>query len=203
LSIKLQKLAGIVGILGPLFFGASIVVLTLAQYDFMRSLGWDPLHAPTFDWPSGLSLGPYGWLMTATFILSGAFMLLFAFGLRTTLHNHNGKLGATLFMLAGLSMMGLAFTTDPTIRSTPATWHGRLHDLSFVLLGLTLAASMVLLGLAFRQDKRWKNLSSYTWITVALALPAFALKGIAFYFFLAAIFLWSEIIAIRLIKTAA
>ena len=100
--------------------------------------------------------------------------------------------------LAGIFLAGLAFTTDPTIRSTPATWHGRLHDLSFVMLGLTLMPSMLLLGFAFRADAHWRGLSSYTWLTVALAGPAFALKGAAFYVFLLAVLVWSEVAAIRL-----
>ena len=50
-----------------------------------------------------------------------------------------------------------------------STWHGRLHDLSFVLLGLTLMPAMLLLGFAFRQDKHWRSHSPYTWATMALA----------------------------------
>ena len=100
--------------------------------------------------------------------------------------------------LAGLALAGLAFTTDPTIRSTPATWHGQLHDLSFVILGLTLMPAMTLLGFAFQKDERWKNLSAYTWLTVALALPTFWLKGAAFYIFMLAVLMWSEAVALQL-----
>ncbi len=98
-------------------------------------------------------------------------------------------------------MMGLAFTTDPTLRSTPATWHGRLHDLSFVLLGLSLMPGMIVLGFAFQKQIRWKTFSAYTWVTAALALPTFILKGIAFYIFLLAVLGWSEVIAFHLWKT--
>ena len=100
--------------------------------------------------------------------------------------------------LAGLALAGLAFTTDPTIRSTPATWHGQLHDLSFVILGLTRMPAMTLLGFAFQKDERWKNLSAYTWLTVALALPTFWLKGAAFYIFMLAVLMWSEAVALQL-----
>ena len=192
------RLGGLAGMLGPILFAVVVTGLSIIEYDFMRSLGWDPLHAPTFDWPSGLSLGPLGWLMTLTFLVSGAFMALFAFGLRMALNTQSGRLGSTLLMFAGLAMMGLAFTTDPTLRSTPATLHGRLHDLSFVLLGLTLIPAMIALGLAFRRDEHWKNLAVYSWVTVALALPAFMLKGGTFYVFLLAMLVWSEVAAIRL-----
>jgi hypothetical protein len=80
----------------------------------------------------------------------------------------------------------------------PATRHGRLHDSSFVIIGLTLMPAMLLLGFVFLKDERWKNLALYTWITVALAIPTFWMKGFAFYIFLFAILIWCEVIALRL-----
>lgn len=193
------KLAARVGIIGPILFATVITLLTIFKYDFLLSLGWHPLNTPTFDWPSGLALGDYGWIMTAAFLLSGLMMAIFASGLRLSLPRSSLTFFAALALtLAGLALAGLAFSADPTIRSTPATWHGRLHDLSFVVLGLTLMPAMILLGFAFQNDERWKNLSAYTWITVAFALPAFWLKGAAFYVFMLAVLVWSEVIAIRL-----
>ncbi len=174
-------------------------MLTFVNYDFLRSLGWHPLHDPTFDWPSGLALGPYGWVMTATFIVSGTLMALLASRLFLNLKPAPAsRVGATLFVFSGLALAALAFTTDPTIRDTPATWHGRLHDLAFILLGLTLFPAMIVLGFAFLQNEKWKDLSLYTWLTLALAAPAFALKGAAFYIFLFAILVWNEVVALRL-----
>ena len=90
-------------------------------------------------------------------------MTFFASGLRLSLPSSRLTFYSTFALsLAGIFLAGLAFTTDPTVRSTPATWHGRLHDLSFVLLGLALPVAMILLGFAFRQEARWRNLSAYT-----------------------------------------
>ena len=193
------KLAARAGMLGPFLFGGIVTTLTIFKYDFLLSLGWHPLYAPTFDWPSGLALGDYGWIMTATFLISGLMFILFAAGLRLSLPASRLSFIATLALsLAGIALAGLAFTTDPTIRSTPATWHGRLHDLSFVLLGLTLMPAMILLGFAFHKADFWKSFAVYTWITVTLALPAFWLKSVAFYGFMLAVLIWSEVIAIHL-----
>jgi hypothetical protein len=201
-SRSLTRLAALGGLLGPIVFGLTLAVLTLVKYDFLRSLGWDPLIAPTFDWPSGLALGPYGWIMTSTFIISGGLTIFFSYGLFPALQPFPLSRAACLLLaLSGLALMGLAFTTDPTIRSTPATWHGRLHDASFVLLGLTLLPAILLLGIAFRRDPRWKNLSLYTYLTLALVFPSFWLKGAAFYLFLGAILVWMEIVALCLYKT--
>ncbi len=190
--------AAAAGLLGPLLFAAVVIALTVAQYRFMRSLGWDPLWRPTFDWPSGLSLGPLGIMMTGTFLITGVLMSIFALGLRRELQNRSGQIGSALMIAAGFAIMGLAFTADPTVRSAPATWHGRLHDLSFVLLGLAWMPALIALGFAFRQDNHWKHLSVYTWITAALAIPTFALKGIVFYIFLLAMLVWSEATALHL-----
>ena len=198
----MKKVALISGLIGPVLFALVVTTLTIIKFDFLLSLGWHPLNAPTFDWPSGLALGDYGWVMTATFIASGLMMTLFASGLRLSLPRSPLTLISTfIFSLAGLALAGLAFTTDPTIRSTPATWHGQLHDLSFVLLGITLMPSMLLLGFVFRNGDHWKGLSLYTWITVALALPTFWLKGAAFYVFMLMVLAWSAIVAIRLGST--
>ena len=186
-------------LLGPLLFAITLVTLTIIQYDFMRGLGWHPLNDPTFDWPSGLALGPYGIVMTATFIISGLLIAVLAMRLKADLESDiTSQAGSALLVLSGLALASLAFTTDPTIRSTPATLHGRLHDLSFVLLGLTLFSSMITLGFAFRQNEAWQKYSIYTWLTVILVIPSFILKGVFFYIFLFAILCWIESLAWKL-----
>ena len=56
-------------------------------------------------------------------------------------------------------------------------------DSSFVVIGLTLMPAMILLGFVFLKDDHWRNLAVYTWITVALAVPTFWMKGSCFLFF--------------------
>jgi len=188
-------------LIGPALFAFVLATLTVIKYDFLLSLGWHPILDPTFDWPSGLALGPYGWVMTMTFILCGLIMSTFGYRLLLGLKpGRTSRVGATLIMAAGLFLATLAFTTDPTLRNTPATWHGQLHDLSFALLGLTLFPAMIVLGFAFRSDEKWKGLATYTWLTLALAAPAFFIKGTSFYIFLFAILVWNEIIVLRLFK---
>jgi hypothetical protein len=194
---RLIKLAAFAGIIGPAIFAVIVTGLTIAEANFMRSIGWQPF-GNVLDWPSGLAMGPYGWLMTINFFISGAMMAFFAYGLKLALQE---KFATILLMLAGFAMMGLVFTTDPTIRSYPKTWHGFLHDGFFAVLGVMLMSGMLLLGRVFQKHEEWKNLSIYTWGTLALVIPTFWLKGMAFYIFLAAILIWSEVIAFRLRST--
>ena len=194
---NLIRLAALAGMIAPVLFAVVVTGLTIAEADFMRTLGWNAL-GPVIDWPSGLAMGPYGWLMTITFFVSGAMMAFFAYGLKLALDD---KLATTLLMLAGFAMMGLVFTSQPTIGRTSYTWHGFLHDAFFVLLGATLMPGMLLLGGVFQKHEHWKNLALYTWGTLALVIPTFWLKGVAFYVFLLAILIWSEVVAFRLRST--
>lgn len=191
---SLIKWAAIAGIVGPVLFAVVVTGLTIVQADFMGTLGWHPL-GPVIDWPSGLALGPYGWLMTVTFFLCGALMAFFAYGLKLALHE---KLATTLLIISGFAMMALIFTTDPTLGRGPRTWHSLLHDGFFALLGFTLMPGILLLGRVFWRNEGWKKLSIYTWATLALVIPTFWLKGMAFYVFLLAILTWSLVIAFRL-----
>jgi hypothetical protein len=141
--------------------------------------------------------------MTVTFLFSGLFIILFASGLRLSLPHLRSTLIATALLTAsGFGLIGLISPTDKTLDKTihmlPATWHGRLHDASFVVIGLTLMPAMLLLGFVFLKDRRWKDLALYTWATVALAVPTFWMKGFAFYIFLFAMLVWCEVITLRL-----
>lgn len=193
---RLIKIAAFAGMVAPIIFAVVVTGLTIVEAGFMRTLGWNPL-GPVIDWPSGLAMGPYGWLMTVTFFICGALMAFFAYGLKLALRE---RLATTLLTLAGFAMMGLVFTSQPTIGRTSYNWHGFLHDAFFAVLGFTLMPGMLVLGRVFRQNEGWENLSMYTWATLALVVPTFWLKGTAFYIFLLAILIWSEVIAMKLNK---
>lgn len=196
-TARLIQLAALAGMIAPILFAIVVTGLTILEADFMRTLGWNPT-GPVIDWPSGLAMGPYGWIMTITFLVCGALMAFFAYGLKLALHD---GLATSLLMLAGVAMMGLIFTSQPTIGRTSYTWNGFLHDAFFVVLGLTLMPGMLLLGGVFRKHEGWKKLSLYTWGTLVLVIPTFWLKGVAFYVFLLAILAWSEAVAFRLLAT--
>jgi hypothetical protein len=189
-------------LLGPVLFATVTSVLTFVEYDFLRGLGWHPINDPTFDWPSGIALGPYGIIMTLTFIISGVLMAIMGLRLRADLAPGTAtRVGSDLMIAAGVAMACLAFSTDPTIRDYPLTWHGFLHDMFFVVLGLSLMPGMLVLAASFRKTRGWEKFAIYTWSTAALALPTFFLKGAFFYVFLFSILLWTELVAWKLVKT--
>lgn len=76
-----KDLAALAGVISPVVFGLG-VVLTVAQYDFMTGLGWRPVgDSSGVPWPSGLALGPCGWLQVLNFVLFGVLLIFFALGL--------------------------------------------------------------------------------------------------------------------------
>lgn len=141
--------------------------------------------------------------MIAAFLGSGALLSVFAAGL----HHHLAASGrppwGTRFLgLAGLALALLAFRTDPTYLPTPRTLGGAIHDGAYVLLGLSLIPGMLLLAAELRNREGWRSLALPTLLIVLLAAPAFALKGAAFYGFLALILGWFLLTAGRLWRLA-
>lgn len=195
---QLVRTAAWAGMLGPLLLGGTITVLTIVQRDFMRSLGWDPISAPTTDWPSGLSLGPYGNIMVSTFIVSGGLLAVFGLGLQRGIERAQDRIGPVLMVLAGGATMLLAFRTDPTYSTVERTTAGNIHDVAFGILGVSLLGSLVTLARRFHHDGHWRGHTWYTLLTAGIVAPAFWFKGLMIYVFLANILVWFEVTAWRL-----
>ena len=184
---------------GPVLFAATLLALSVIEYHFMLEIGWRPLADPAGAWPSGLALGPYGWIQTANFILSGVLLMLFAAGLHLETKNGRGsRTGSASLFVAGAAMALMGFDTDPIRRTGPRTLHGLIHDLAFALFVLALLPSFFFLWQRLRKDALWRGHARYTLITWVLATLSFLLPGVAYYFFLAVVFAWFEVTAVRL-----
>ena len=195
----MARAAAVAGTVGPVLFATVLLALSVLQYDFMLGIGWRPLGDPAGAWPSGLALGPYGWAQVANFVLSGFLLMIFACGLHLGATDGRGsRAGPTLLFVAGTAMVLMGFKTDP-IRSTgPRTLHNLIHDLAFALFVLALLPSFFFLWQRLRKDALWRGHARYTLITWVLATLSFLLPGVAYYFFLAVVFAWFEVTAVRL-----
>jgi hypothetical protein len=192
---RLLRFVALTGIIGPVLFGALLVILTILEYDFMRSLRWQPLNP--IDWPSGLALGPYGAWMTAGFAGAGLALMLFALGLRQLFSK---SVAPPLFFISGAAMLLLIFPTDPTYSSLPKTLHSLIHDAGYVLLGISFVPGMIVLARQLRQFPEWKAHAHVTWLAVALIIPTFILKGVALYIFLLTILTWYGLTSLRILQ---
>ena len=183
--------------LGPALFAGVLVALTALQYDFMIRIGWRPLEDPAAGWPSGLALGPDGWLLNTSFVLSGTMLMVFAAGLHRGM-GRGPKAGPALLFVSGAAMALLAFETDPIRRTGPRSPHGLVHDASFVVFALSLLLSLLFLGLRMRHDPRWRDHSTPTLAAALVCAACLVLPGVAYYLFPAAALLWIELTALRL-----
>ena len=183
--------------MGPPLFAAVLAALTALQYDFMLGIGWRPVRDPAGAWPSGLALGPYGWVMDAGFVVSGVLIVVFARGLHRAMPR-GSKAGPALLSLSGAAMALLAFETDPIRRTGPRSWHGLVHDAAFVVFALALLLSLLLLSYRMRGDPGWRRHARLTLATAGVCAACLFLPGVAYYLFLAVALAWIEATALRL-----
>ncbi len=194
--------AALAGMVGPAVFALVVVILTLAQYGFMVRIGWDPVGVSEVPWPSGLALGPLGWLQVLNFVFFGVTLTVFAIGLHraVSVRVRGSVVGPALLGVAGIALVLAAFKTDPSLAGGPQTWHGWIHGLAFLLLVLSLLLSFFFLWWRLRRDPLWHGYDRYTLVTAVLYLVLFFLSSSqwAFYLFLAVVLVWIEVMATRL-----
>lgn len=165
------------GAIGPLLF---IVV-------FLIEGATRPGYSPWQDAVSALSLGPGGWVQVTNFIICGALIFGFAFGLKHVLHTGRGSTwGPILLGLVGLCMIGAGiFVTDPGLgypheASTIAlTVHGTIHSLISLCAFIALPAACFVLA---RRDAANPAARGWAWYSVASGLVVaifFVLTGVA------------------------
>jgi Protein of unknown function (DUF998) len=198
------RAAALAGMVGPVLFAATLLALSAIQYGFMLEIGWRPLAEPAGAWPSGLALGPYGWIQIANFILSGVLLMLFAAGLHLETKNGRGSwMGSASLFVAGAAMALMGFDTDPIRRTGPRTPHGLIHDLAFVFFVVALLAALFFLWWRFREDALWREHARYTLATGVISTLLLLLPGVAYYLFIGVVLFWFEATALRLWRLAA
>lgn len=194
-----QENRALAGVVAPIMFGIVIVVLTVAQYDFMTGLGWRPVgESSGVPWPSGLALGPLGPLQIANFVLFGLALILFAVGLHRGLAG-GSKVGPALLAFVGAAMVFAGFKTDPDISGGPQSWHGWIHGIAYLLFVFSLLPAFFFLWWRMRRDPLWRGHGLFTLITgITMVILFLTPWPLSFYFFLALMLVWVEVVALRL-----
>ena len=164
-----RSLLGYGVVAGPLYVGTSVGLgLTRDGFDFSRH-GW-----------SLLENGPYGWLQSANFVLTGLCVLAFAVGMRRA-----GLPAPRLVGVYGAALVAAGvFRADPALgfpAGTPAdarevSWHGSLHFACGGIGFLALVAACLILGRHYARSGR-PRIAVVSRVTGGACLAAFA--GIA------------------------
>lgn len=200
-----RKLAPLAGILaGPLFL-TTVALLTWAEAGYMHRLGWRYTKNNNVPWPSGLALGPDGWIQIVNFAITGQLVLtLVVGGLRHHLHRLSGKIALALLTVLGAALTVSAFPTDhgAAAGKNPNTWHGWIHSAAFVGVAVPAIVGPVFVALALRRDPSWRPLPALSALVPPLLVGAFiaqhALHDVAFTGFLVIVFAWLAALAGRL-----
>jgi glycerol uptake facilitator-like aquaporin len=127
------------GVLAPILFTGVYLVAGATR------AGYNPLRHQV----SLLSLGDGGPVMIATFLVTGALLILFAFALRKRLADGQGALAAPVAL--GLTGLGLVlaglFSTQPLFGYPPGTPEGMATDVSPASFAHVLGAFLLVFGL--------------------------------------------------------
>jgi len=176
LSNRLLLRGGLIA--GPLFLG-SVFVQGLARADY------SPIRHPV----SSLSLGPRGWLQSASFAVTGGLSLGFVVGLSRTLCTEIGtRVGPVLLAAAAVGILGAAaFPTDPVggyppgtpLVPTRSTTRGVLHDVLTLPAFLCVPAAELTFAHAFARhgERGW---AAYSAASALGMLVSYALASAGF-----------------------
>ena len=185
----------LLGLVGPLLFALTLVVLTVVELDFLHSLRWSaaPFDDPDAPWPSVVALSDHGFALVAAFAVLGVSTVALAAGVaRTT----GRKAGPILLAVAGLAFAAMAFRVDygSALGGGPETWNGTLHAAAFTIAIPAVLAAMIALG------TQVSALRAPSWAGAAVALgglvAALAGGGTLFlYVFFGVVVAWLVLVA--------
>jgi len=160
------------GAIGPILFIAVFLIEGATR----------PGYSAWRDFVSALSLGDQGWVQIASFLVCGALVFCFAFGLRRVFRSGRGATWGPLLLGAfGLSLIVAGiFVTDPSLGyypdGTPAgvqTLHGTIHGVTApVVFGLLTAATLVF-ARRFASDPMWRGWGVYSLVTGIVCVATF------------------------------
>lgn len=191
-------IGAISGAVAPYLFLVGTIGISWLQEDFMEQLGWDV-------WPSGLALGPDGWLQIVNFIVFGVLLIAFALAVAAVPpRNRWVKLAPVVLALAGVAAAMLAFKTDPP---GDETWHGFVHLAAYLIWLPSIVISYPLTWWRLQGHAVWAKAPRWPSLLVLLLFPPVFLlpdsESAGNYVFFAVVMTPLAAIAIRMAVGAA
>jgi hypothetical protein len=150
---RLRRRAAQAGVAAPALFALGVVVITWAEWDYLRGLGFTLTDHGHSAWPSGLAQGPVGWAQIANYAVFGILLLVFFTGLRSQFLQRNSRRVASILLTGwAIGWMLAAFPEDGPPFGEPITSLGYLHGVGFVCVVLFGMTGMVTTGVALRRN---------------------------------------------------
>jgi hypothetical protein len=139
---------------------SAIFVLTFTVEGYLRP-GYDPLRM----YISELSLGPRGWVQITSFIIVGALLLIFAWGVKAEFREGKAsRFGPLLFIVIGLGfLLSGPAVMDPVItRPDQMTTSGLLHGIFGAIVFTLIPIVCWVFVRRFQVDPKWRSLYGWT-----------------------------------------
>lgn len=171
-----------------------------------------PGYSPIREFNSLLSLGPYGWVNVANFIIFGLLMTAFAAGVRTVIRTGPAApVGPILLAVSGMGLIAAGvFVADPGPNA--ATVHGALHMAASILFLATMTAACLVFASQYERLPQSRRFAAYSRMTgfafAALSVATVVLMGVGISGLLQRIEIlvistWIVLLAVRLIQERA
>ena len=173
-----NKLLILCGAIGPIFLIFSYII-----QERLRE-GYNPIMVTI----SALAIGPEGWVQTLTFLIAGALIIFFGYGLFKLRKTEKfSKLTPFFIIICGIGLIGAGiFVTDPINGFPPelyvsgegSSFYGIIHKIfaGFLFVGLPLACFAMDKYFKFKEDLKWRI---YTLFTGISSLIVFLLTTLA------------------------
>jgi hypothetical protein len=174
-----------------------------ASIDYLRGLGWELVGGEQVPWPSSLARGPHGWAQVATFVVTGLLIVLVAVAVGDQLpHRRASSFAVVMLTLLGVALMLAAFRVDAAMLSggRPATWHGWVHAIAFLLIIATGVLAPLTMAVAVRGDPSWRPIAVVSIAASALFIVFLILPwgNATFLLAIVTLFGWIAAVAARL-----
>jgi hypothetical protein len=201
-AARTKRLLACGAIAGPLFVIA-VVAQALTR----------PGFSLTHDAASLLDDGPWGWVQSANFIVTGLLLAAAAAGMRRVLADGRGSRWAPrLLLITGAGLIGGGiFHPDPSGGYPPGTppgasavssWHGMLHQVCGSAAFLALIVFCIIFARRYRALGQ-PRMAAFSWLAGALCAAGVASGGmphgtLTLFIGVTIALLWAAVIATRL-----
>ena len=187
---------------------APVLMLVLWTVASLIRPGYDQLS----QYGSELGTGPNAIIMNTNFFVTGLLIIAFATGLFKNVHGGRWtQIGSILLLVFGTGeLAGGLFPCDPGCPIATQSLSQLAHNVDAVITFVAIALAPLLFSLGLNRDDRWQAYRSYSIVTGLLAIYLFSIfsaaslgyleyVGLFQRLFLAVMFLWIEVVAIRLL----
>ena len=199
----LRRAGAIAGLVAGPFFLISVGLNSWVSIDYLHRLGWEFVGGEQVPWPSSLARGPYGWAQVVTFVITGLLMVILAIAVGDQLPRRRASGFVVMLLgLLGVALILVAFRVDTPMLGggNPATWHGWIHEIAFLLIVATGVLAPLAMALAVRGDPSWRPIGVVSLAACALLLGLLILPWANAPFLMAIVtfFGWIAALAARL-----